>query len=191
MFNQVSTALPSFNRAEKQADLSKANSVFRVLHGFYGNLFLNKFANGQLTKEKEDQGVISAKAIWAHGLHGFELSTIKTALGVCQTAHQEFPPSLPQFIGLCRAAQPRVTYKPSGVAVGMSQELRSAYARKVREINERHNAKALARRSGFVELPATLDGLKQAIAQAVSLAGGDEAKELRRLDTMLMKRAAV
>jgi hypothetical protein len=72
----------------------------------------------------------------------------------------------------------------------MSGELRSRYAAQARAINERHAAKQVAKVTGFKELPTGLDGLKQAIAGAVALAGGDEAATLRRLDRVLCGTAA-
>jgi hypothetical protein len=98
--------------------------------------------------------------------------------------HPEFPPSLPQFVALCAANKPREVYRPAQPALEMSQSLKSAYSARAREINERHAQRAIDRKTGYVELPQTLDGLKAAIANAVATAGGDEVRELRRLDAM-------
>lgn len=180
---------------QPSAELATAtvNNVFKVFHGFYGNLFLNKFSNGVLSPDGDDTGIISARKIWAYGLRDFDMGVIKTALNVCQSAHPEFPPSLPQFVALCRAAAPRKTYAPDHSevkAIPMGQALRSQYARQAREINARHAARAASIKTGFVELPISLDGLKQAIAGAVGLAGGDESETLLRLDRQFSARSA-
>lgn len=156
---------------EKNTDT--ANAVFKVFHGFYGNLFLLKFVNGQLNASGVDQGVISAQAIWSHGLRNFDLSTVKTALARTMDAHAEFPPTLPQFVALCKAAQPREVYHHALPAPAVD---RSAHARKARELLARIRADG----------PTTngLDLLKQAIADAVGCAGKDEGAELARLDRM-------
>ncbi|MGJ7529833.1 hypothetical protein [Variovorax sp. GB1P17] len=161
---------------------SDVKNVFKVLHGYYGNLFFTKFSTGAV-ENGEDQGIANARRIWAHGLRDFDGDTIKMALRNCQARHAEYPPSLPQFVALCAAAKPREVYRIPN-AIGMSSALRSQYARQARAINEKHEAKAERRRTGYVPLPVTLDGLKQAIASAVGDAGGNEAAELLRLDRL-------
>lgn len=167
--------------ASAEAKRAQAGNVFKVMHGFYGNLFLAKFSSGQLNDQGDDIGVINARSIWGHGLRDFNDSTIKTALSNCMERHPEFPPSLPQFVVLCRAVAPRETYKPAVPEIGMSQGLRSQYARQAREINAKHDERAKQRATGYTPLPLSLDGLAQNIAQAIGLAGGDEVAALMRL----------
>lgn len=166
------------------------NNVFKVLHGFYGNLFLSKFATGQVTQSGEDQGVVSARQVWAHGLRDFDAATVKAALGQCLERHPEFPPNLPQFVQLCMANKVREVFKTDQPVLAMSNELRSKYATDAREKLLKARERMLERESGYVSLPKTLDGLKRAIAHAVACGGGDEAAELRRLDVMLSRRSA-
>jgi hypothetical protein len=59
------------------------NNVFKVLHGFYGNLFLSKFASGEVDERGDDKGVLSARQVWAHGLRAFDGQTVKAALSRC------------------------------------------------------------------------------------------------------------
>lgn len=176
--------------AAAEAKRAQAGSVFKVMHGFYGNLFLSKFSSGQLNDAGDDIGVVNARSIWGHGLRDFEESTIKTALANCMDRHPEFPPSLPQFVILCRAAAPRKAYQTAVPEIEMSQGLRSEYARKAREINAKHDEVARARVTGFKPLEMSLDGLKQNIAQAIALAGGDEAAALTRLEREIAPRSA-
>jgi hypothetical protein len=166
---------------------SDVKRVFMVLHGYYGNLFFTKFATGVVIEAGDeagqDQGVVNARRIWAHGLRPFDAETIKAALRLCQAKHPEFPPSLPQFAALCEANRPRATFRPENL-IGMSSELRSGYARSAREINAKHAERKRMVQTGARRLTAGLDGLKQAIAAAVGEAGGDEAGELLRLDRL-------
>jgi len=188
MSNVANIAEATIKRAAALPNTEGANNVFKVLHGFYGNLFLSKFATGQ-ERGGEDFGVVSARQIWAHALRDTPPHAVKSALGQCLDKHPEFPPSLPQFVALCRANTPRETFAPATPAIGMSQALRSQYAARARAINEKYRQKAVDRKTGYVELPQSLDGLKQAIANAFAAAGGDEAAELRRLDAMFAKGA--
>lgn len=190
MFKPLAAVLPGAEQSRPQPLPDEAvNNVFKVLHGFYGNLFFSKFATGQVEREGgEDQGIANARRIWAFGLREFDADTIRTALRQCQERHPEFPPSMPQFVALCAAAKPREAFRPAKPAIGMSQKLRSKYAAQARAINARHHEKALERKAGYIELPQTLDGLKQAIAHAVGCAGGDEVATLTRLDRELAPR---
>jgi hypothetical protein len=190
MFKAPVVSLDQFRHEQKSADKATANDVFKVLHGFYGALFLSKYATGQLDEKGRDQGIGSARAVWAHTLQSFGEQDVIAALEACKAAHPEFPPSLPQFVSLCRAAAPRKVYKPEQPALGMSQQLRSQMAARARATIAKHEHRALERRTGDRALPMSLDGLKQAIASAVATAGGDEVAELVRLDRLFSLRSA-
>ena len=162
-----------------------ANNVFRVMHGFYGNLFLSKYATGEVRSDGGDGGVASARTIWAHGLRGFEVEVVKTALARTMDTHPEFPPTLPQFVALCKACAPREVYKPALPPVVMSPEARKRHADDARAASARIKAEIIA--------PEPVTGLPllwAAIADAVGCAGGDEAKELMRLERMFAVRTA-
>lgn len=175
MLKLITPRLDDF-KPEPVAPADTANNVFKVFHGFYGNLFLSKFVNGQTGSDGVDQGVVSARAIWAHGLRDFDLSTVKTALARVMDAHPEFPPTLPQFVQLCRACRPREVYRHALPPAAPDPEV----SRKARERLAEVRAKLFP-----VEVePSGLDLLKQAIADAVGCAGGNEAAELARLDRM-------
>lgn len=196
MFKPLTIDVDSIRQqpAQREAAMDNAASVFKVLHGFYGNLFLSKFASGQVHEDGPekgaDMGVTSAKGIWAHGLRKYGAGVVKAALNQCLTDHPKFPPSLPEFVAMCAAHQPRETYVHTTPALPMSGKLRSEYAARARATIDKHAQKAVDKRSGYVDLPVGLDGLKQAIANAVANAGGDEARELRRLDLMFSQGAA-
>lgn len=195
MFKPIGDSLPKIGAGaptdQPVIAESDVNRVFAVLHGFYGNLFFTKFATGAV-ENGEDQGIANARRIWAHGLREYDAETIKTALRNCQVRHPEYPPSLPQFAGMCAAAKIRPTYSSAAVAIGMSDALRSKYARQARAIIAKHEEKARQRQTGFKPVPPGLDGLKQCIANAIGAAGGDEGAALLRLDRQFagMGRAA-
>ena len=151
-----------------------ANNVFRVLHGFYGNLFLSKFATGEAMPGGGDGGVASARGIWAYGLREFAAEVIKTALARTMAAHPEYPPTLPQFVALCKACAPREAFQPALAAPAVDH---AAHAKKARE--------AIGKAKTIAPIESGLDLLKQAIADALGCAGGDEAATLARLDRML------
>lgn len=190
MFKPVIVDAESVKAQAQSLPADAVNNIFKVMHGFYGNLFLSKYSTGEVDVQGSDAGVVSARQIWAHGLREFNPGTVKTALARCMREHPKFPPSLPEFVALCAASKPREVYRPAVPALEMSQKLKSAYSARAREINERHARKAIDRKTGYVELPQSLDGLKSAIANAVATAGGDEVKELRRLDLMFATRSA-
>lgn len=189
MLKPVVVNADDFRRAQPAADETVVNNVFKVLHGYYGNLFLSKFASGVLDGKGRDMGVASARSVWAFKLRRFAESTVVLALDRCEHEHPKFPPGLPEFVTLCAACAPRKVYTFEN-AIGMSDKLRSQYAAQARAINEKHTERARRRATGHRPLPATLDGLKQAIAAAVGEAGGDEAAELLRLDRMFERSAA-
>lgn len=176
------------NQTETKVDKTLVTDVFVALHGFYGVLFISKFQTGEVDEHGKDKGIVSAKKVWAYELSRFDRDTVAAAIESCKTEHKQYPPSLPEFLEHCKARTIRKTYKPAVPEIAMSEGLRSEYARRARAINEKHNQRAIDKKTGYVELPTGLDGLKQAIASAVGAAGGDEANELLRLDRIFAKR---
>ena len=183
MLKPIAVNAEQFGQPQPKADESIVNNVFKVFHGFYGNLFLNKFASGVLDNAGRDKGVASARTVWAFSLRKYGEKTVVDALEKCQALHPEFPPSLPQFLAVCSACAPRQTYQAAPM-IGMSDVLRSKYARQARAINEKYAERARIHITGDRPLPPGLDGLKQAIANAVGCAGGNEADALLKLDRL-------
>ena len=176
-----------------QAAVRTANKVFKTMQGMYGSLFLSKFSTGKTGADGSDAGIVSARDVWAMALQRFDVATVVTALERLLSDFPEFPPSLPQFVALCHACRPRETYRTAQPAIGISQTLRSEYAAKAREINEKHAKRAVDKRLGAQADMGSddgLDGLKSAIANAVACAGGDEVATLLRLDAMLAPKVA-
>lgn len=186
-------AVGAASQEQRQDAVRVSNRVFKTLQGMYGSLFLSKFSTGKVLPNGGDAGVISARDVWAVSLQRFDAGTVGTALDRVLTDFPEFPPSLPQFVALCHACRPREAYKPAANVIGMSQTLRSEYAAKAREINEKHAKRAVDKRLGAQADMGSddgLDGLKSAIANAIATAGGDEVAALLRLDAMLSPKVA-
>lgn len=186
-------AVGAASQEQRQDAVRVSNRVYKTLQGMYGSLFLSKFSTGKVLPNGGDAGVISARDVWAVSLQRFDAGTVGTALDRVLTDFPEFPPSLPQFVALCHACRPRETYRTAQPAIGMSQAIRSEYAARAREINERHAKRAVDKRLGAVVAVGGLeglDGLKSAIANAIANAGGDEVAALLRLDAMLSPKVA-
>lgn len=181
MLNPISIDADTFRTGQQAAHHETAvNNVFKVMHGFYGNLFLSKFATGQTNDAGEDTGVVSARQIWAHGLRAFDVSTVKTALARVMEAHPEFPPSMPQFVALCKACQIRRVAPESQPRISMDDALKAANNAKARsEALAQYQRRMEAEKRATEGLPL----LRQLIAGAISAAGGDEAVALRKLET--------
>lgn len=177
MFKPALITIEQIKNKPETVSESTVNNVFKVLHGYYGNLFLSKYASGVLDDRKRDMGVASARTVWANCLTLHDNDVVVTALDRCKTAHPEFPPSLPQFEALCKACAPRQAYQHP-VAITMSAELRAKQSKAARDLALKAVTAAPEKQEPLVGLQV----LKQLIAQAVGLAGGDEAKTLIRLD---------
>lgn len=185
MFRPIANITPAIGQEQQTDDAAGIKRVFMVLHGFYGNLFLNKFSTGSV-ENGEDQGIANARRVWAYALREYDGETIKLALRRCQQAHPEFPPSLPQFVALCAAIKPREVYQPPAPpALTMSPELRE-------KLIAEHRQKLSELTAQFKAAPpeSGMNLLKRAIAAAVAEAGGDEVAELLRLDRMLAPKVA-
>jgi len=190
MFKPVALTADEIRTPTPPLPEQAVNNVFKVFHGFYGNLFLSKFSTGEVDAQGGDAGIVSARQIWGHGLRNFDAGTVKAALAQCMAQHPEFPPSLPQFVALCRANKPREAYSAPQPVIGMSQALRSQYTAKARAAATARLEQIMTIKTGYIEVPQDLTGLKLAIANAVACAGGDEVAELRRLDAMFAPKAA-
>ena len=89
--------------------------IFQAMQGNYGTRFLNQWKTGQTLPDGTDAGVKNAMAFWADKLGGFsdQPERIKRVLDSLPTD----PPSLPQFVELCRMARsddkPALPHKPT------------------------------------------------------------------------------
>jgi len=174
MLKPLSVSTESLGKAQPTTDL--AARVFRAMHGYYGALFLSKWANG-VVENGVDCGVSDAMKVWAYELRRYDAKTVLEAIGRCKTAHPEFPPSLPQFVGLCEAVKPRQVFR----ALPMSAELHAERSKAHREKLNALRASMQPKAEGGLSL------LFAAIADAVKCAGGDEVATLRRLESEVLR----
>lgn len=105
------------------------------MQGHYGTRFLNMWKTGQVLPDGVDAGIINAMTCWSEKLGGFAENPecIKHALAILP---QE-PPSLPQFVELCRHA-PRK--QPIAIEHHLTDEDRARNAERLREIKEKLRA---------------------------------------------------
>lgn len=180
----VDQTLASARRPDEESNPG-ARRLFAVMHGMYGNLFLSRYATGEHNDSGKDKGVLGAMRMWGIELADFRGSTIEAAMNVCKERYPDFPPTLPQFLAACRAIEPRrarVQDHPQVKALPMGAELRSAISRRIREESLAKLRARMDERTGYVETAGGLSGLKQLVAKAIALAGGDEVEALTRLD---------
>lgn len=194
MSEHISAAI---NRAEiarqqpESTDAGKAvRSLFMLFHGMYGNLLLSRYATGELDGDGKDKGVKSAMVIWQSDLARFDSDVLRAAAERCKTDYVKYPPTLPEFLTICRALQPRRAHFETQGAIAMSDGLKSSYTAKARAKAMASYREKLAVEVGAVRVDGGLSGLLQLVAAAVGLAGGDEVKALRRFDAVAMPRGA-
>lgn len=144
-----------------------AAEVFGRMYGAYGNLWLDKWATGQLDSAGHDRGVQSAMASWEEALQPFPPPVLHKACDAVfdgrRRPRAEFPPSLPEFIEACRASMPRLS--SDRMLVDRTNETLHAEGRaRIAEIRARHLAEAA--RSNRI------NAWHDLISEAVILAGG-------------------
>ena len=78
------------------------NKIFATMQGHYGSRFVNMWKTGDALPNGQDAGYANAQRTWAEKLAGFEEhpECIKYVL----ESLPETPPTLPQFLELCRRA---------------------------------------------------------------------------------------
>lgn len=164
-------------------EMPQIKRLFMLLHGMYGNQLLDKFRTGKLNDKNEDMGVLSAQAVWLNDLQNYDFEVIRQAVEKCKERHQTFPPTLPEFLALCKASAPRQIARPSVPQLGMSDELKAERRQKNRDMLAELKLNAPKFGGG-------LQGLMQMVAKAVGEAGGDEVKTLLTLESNFEKRTA-
>lgn len=95
--------------------------LFRRLRSVYGSRM------DQMWGQADPEDLMTA---WGDELAGFEGADIREALVLTGEQHPDFPPTLPQFVGLCRAARsrrvrtvPRLQAPHQAVAPGFIEQL--------------------------------------------------------------------
>lgn len=108
--------------------------IFAELQGNYGTRFLSQWQTGQALPDGRDAGLVNAMAMWARKLGGF--ADHADAIRAVLDNLPDTPPSLPEFVALCReaarrltASAPRLEYKQTDEGKARAEEA----ARRVRE----------------------------------------------------------
>ena len=94
--------------------------IFQEMQGNYGSRFLNQWKTGQQSPDGEDIGIKNAMASWAKKLGGFAdmPDAIKSVLEYLPPD----PPSLPEFVNLCREAGRRLSENVKRIEHHMTPE---------------------------------------------------------------------
>lgn len=93
---------------------SWVDRIFTRMQGLYGSMWVDRWRTGEQHPKGGDLGMLNAKATWAEELAGFaEIpECIGKALDTCR--NKQFPPTLPEFLDLCRQAhQPKPVLLPA------------------------------------------------------------------------------
>lgn len=101
----------------RQLPASWVDRIFYRMQGLYGSLWLQRWKTGEINADGADLGLLSAKAVWAEALAGVSGEAISAAITACQAI--SLPPTLPEFLSLCRDAMrrsdatPKLRYVPT------------------------------------------------------------------------------
>lgn len=95
---------------QPKSESSSIRRLFLVLHGSYGNLFTAKFATGERDAQGKDKGIRAAMLVWDSALAKYPADVLEASSKRLVTECPDYPPNLPQFEAICKAAMPRKTY---------------------------------------------------------------------------------
>ena len=137
----------------KMGELSKDHQIvwieklFARFEAMYGKLFIDSWSCAD---------AFSVKAEWADGLKYYTGLQIAWALDQCRTT-SDFPPTLPKFISLCRAAP-----RPEVLALPEPQVSAEVAAERAKEIDRQISA-AVVRKTGHDWATKILSNIAQGV----------------------------
>ncbi len=79
--------------------------IFQRMQGLYGSLWVDRWRSGETVERNGrqfDRGLLNAKATWAQELGGFSGQHERIARALESCRHRSMPPTLPEFLDLCR-----------------------------------------------------------------------------------------
>ena len=122
--------------------VSWVDRLFDRMQGFYGSLWVDRWRSGELDANGRDRGLLNAKATWCVELGGFvdQSERIQKAIEACRSC--KLPPTLPEFMELCRQASPNVVQALPAPKV-------SPDVARERAAQIQNGAAGLARKSGY------------------------------------------
>lgn len=134
--------------------LGWVRKLFAELQGNYGTRFLDMWRSGVTDTNNDDVGLLNAMDMWAEKLAGFR-GRPEAIRRVLDTLPQN-PPTLPQFVDLCRQACPTPEHKalpapeipPSVIAARQAEA--EAMARQVLAPKVDHKAWAKLHRADWL-----------------------------------------
>ena len=85
-----------------EAARKRIDRLFLSFTAFYGQLWRSQFKNEEFIEFMKNE--------WANALNHVEDNFLQEALTHCRNK-KEFPPTLPQFIELCRGAKKRTAFR--------------------------------------------------------------------------------
>lgn len=113
------------------------------MHGRYGALWLDRWRTGDTDQDGVDRGIANAMAVWGEELAGF--ADRPDCIAYALSAYvADFPPTLPQFLELCRTHARRVSADSLKLAHKQTDEEREQAKRAAEKI-----AGAFAKPQGF------------------------------------------
>ncbi|HHS8321924.1 TPA: Vir protein [Legionella anisa] len=89
--------------SQSPTNRKRIDGLFLKFAAYYGSVWRSQF--------KQADFLEFAKWEWTKALREFEDKVIEQAT-IASLASKEFPPTLPQFIDLCRAAKKRLSFIP-------------------------------------------------------------------------------
>lgn len=78
------------------------NKIFSTMQGHYGSRFVNMWKTGDALPSGQDAGYVNAQRTWADKLSGF--NDYPECIAYVLEGLPEHPPTLPEFVELCRRA---------------------------------------------------------------------------------------
>ncbi len=159
-------SLPSTQLTERAPMPAKwVSRIFAELQGNYGSKFLSMWATGEVLPNGSDAGLSIAMQVWGQKLAGF--SDKPEAIKAVLSNLPAFPPTLPEFVALCRAQaqqkpiEARIAYTPTAEEMAKAQEVIEKASEKVRSTNGAPDPLRWCRKPGsHIAMEAILDEVK-------------------------------
>jgi len=126
--------------------------IFQRMQGLYGSLWVDRWRSGETVERNGrqfDRGLLNAKATWAQEMGGFADQPERIARALESCRHRNMPPTLPEFLSLCRdqvAEQTVSLPPPTPDAERRQRNIESAAAVKVGSVGNLQWAERLRTR---------------------------------------------
>lgn len=105
------------------ATRKRIDRLFLSFTAFYGQLWRSQFKNEEFIEFMKNE--------WANALNHVEDNFLQEALTLCRNK-KEFPPTLPQFIELCRDAKKRTVFREKATYKKSRPEVAALHLEKIK-----------------------------------------------------------